>query len=135
MKTFHGTLQKCMRNNILIFLLNFPQLSRKLKDLWKRHTYKKCVSFSSTMFVWTFNVEHKVYLHPMYIKCNRPMIIPVLSLQLFYNIKGFRDTVVIFTLFYRNLNGLHVYLTNFVTITQIITSFVLTVLITQRVSF
>ena len=40
------------------------------------------------------------------------MIIPTVSSQLIYNIKGFRDVVVIFMLFWRNLNGIHVYLTN-----------------------
>jgi len=32
-------------------------------------------------------VEHQVYLHPMHITCNRTMIIPAVSTQLFYNIK------------------------------------------------
>ena len=112
MKTFHETLKKCMHNNTLIFLLNFPHLPRKQKDLCKQHTHKKCVSLSSTMSVWTFTVEHQVYLHAMHITCNRTMIIPAVSSQLFYNVKGFRDNVVIFMLFCRNLNGLHVHLTN-----------------------
>lgn len=112
MKTFHETVKKCMHNNNLIFPFNFPQLPRKPKDLWKRHTYKKCVSFSSTTSVSTFTVEHQVYLHPMHITCNRTMITPAVSSQLFYNIKGFRDDVVIFTLFCRNMNVLHMYLTN-----------------------
>jgi hypothetical protein len=107
-KTFHETPKKCMHNIILIFLFNFLNHPENWKT-YGRGIYINSVSHFHLQ--WTLKVEHQVYLHPMHITSNRIMIIPALSSQLFYNIKGFRHSVVTFMLFCRNMNGLHVYLT------------------------